>query len=156
MTYFPAVIVLGFGMAISVAPLTTTVMNSVSEERAGTASGVNNAVSRLAGLLSIAYLGLLMLASFNHHFSSRLSGIRLESGVRQELDDQRAKLGAIEIPQALDAQLKADIQRAIEDSFMAGFRLVMFLSSGLAALSSISATLLIDGHPGSKPRQPQT
>jgi EmrB/QacA subfamily drug resistance transporter len=153
MTYFPAVIVLGFGMAISVAPLTTTVMNSVSEERAGTASGVNNAVSRLAGLLSIASLGLLMLASFNYHFSSRLSGIRLESGVRQELDDQRAKLGAIEIPQALDAQLKADIQRAIEDSFVAGFRLVMFLSSGLAALSSVTATLLIDGNPGNKPRQ---
>jgi EmrB/QacA subfamily drug resistance transporter len=85
-TFFPAVVVLGVGMAASVAPLTTTVMNSVSEERAGTASGINNAVSRLAGVLSIAVLGIVMLAAFGGQLSLRLAAIDLEPGISQEIE----------------------------------------------------------------------
>jgi len=144
-TFFPAVIVLGLGMALSVAPLTTTVMNSVPEERAGTASGINNAVSRLAGVLSIAVLGVVMLGSFNQHLSSRLSVIQLEPRVRQEIDNQRIRLAAIDIPPQIDNRLREEIRRAIDDSFVAGFRLVVFVASGLAVLSAVTAALMIEG-----------
>lgn len=142
-TFFPAVVVLGLGMATSVAPLTTTVMNSVSEERAGAASGINNAVSRLAGLLSIAVLGIVMLAGFNRQLSFHLATLDLEPGIRQELDTQRVRMAAIEIPQNVDAGLKAAIQQSIGVSFVAGFRLVMFTASGLAILSAATAWLTI-------------
>ena len=146
-TFFPPVIVLGLGMATSVAPLTTTVMNSVPEERAGTASGINNAVSRLAGVLSIAVLGIVMLAGFGRQLSSRLAAIDLEPGIRREIESQRVKLAAIEIPQDIDIGTKRKIRQSIDESFVAGFRLVMLVASGLALLSAATAWLTIEHKP---------
>jgi EmrB/QacA subfamily drug resistance transporter len=146
-TFFPAVVVLGLGMAASVAPLTTTVMNSVSEERAGTASGINNAVSRLAGVLSIAVLGIVMLDGFGRQLSSRLAAMDLEPGIRQGIESQRVKLAAIDIPQDIDSGVRNKIRQSIDESFVAGFRLVMLVASGLALLSALTAWLTIERKP---------
>ena len=136
-------------MATSVAPLTTTVMNSVSEERVGAASGINNAVSRLAGVLSIAVLGIVMLAGFGRQLSSRLAAIDLQPGTRHELESQRMKLAAIEIPRDLDVEVRGKVRQSIDESFAAGFRLVILVASGLALLSAATAWLMIER----KPRQ---
>jgi len=146
-TFFPAMVVLGLGMATSVAPLTTTVMNSVSEERAGTASGINNTVSRLAGVLSIAVLGIVMLAGFGWQLSSRLSAMDLNPGIRQEIESQRVKLAAIEIPREIDIGVRQKIRQAIDESFVAAFRLVMLIASGLALLSAATAWLTVERKP---------
>src|SRR5262249_13009415 len=109
-TFFPAVIVLGFGMAITVAPLTTTVMNSVPEHVAGVASGINNAVSRTAGLLSIAALGILMYQGFNSALDCNLSRLPVPAELRASIYEQRARLGAIEIPPSADPESRAALR----------------------------------------------
>jgi hypothetical protein len=140
-TFFPPVIVLGIGMAVSVAPLTTTVMNSVAETRAGVASGINNAVSRVAGMLAIAVLGIVMLREFNHTLDMELSDS--PSSIRQSLDQQRAKLAGADLPQNIPPAVRAELRDAIDRSFVAGFRAVMFAGALLAAGGAICARCLI-------------
>jgi len=142
-TFFPAVLVLGLGMSITVAPLTTTVMNAVGDDLAGIASGVNNSVSRVAAVLAVAVLGVVMLGTFSRQLSGQLNGIPLSAGVRQQLDEQNIRLGAIEIPGLIGQETHAMIQQSIRQSFVAGFRLVMMLASGLAIMSSTFAWLII-------------
>src|SRR5688500_1905019 len=145
LTFFPAVVVLGLGMALSVAPLTTTVMSSVKENRAGIASGINNAVSRTAGLLAVAVFGLIMLQGFNSRLDQRLSALQIEPEAKQELDKQRVRLADAELPANLEQSTKTELQGVIEESFVTGFRRVALGSAVLAALSALSAWWLIEG-----------
>ena len=144
-TFFPAVAVLGIGMAISVAPLTTTVMGAVDSNHAGLASGVNNAISRVAGLLAIAILGIVILSTFNATLDQQLATLQLPTDVQQAIDDQRTSMAAAEAPETIDAALAATINQTIDEAFVAGFRLVMFIAAGLAVASALAAALLIPG-----------
>jgi EmrB/QacA subfamily drug resistance transporter len=144
-TFFPAIVVLGLGMAVCVAPLTTTVLNAVDTSLAGTASGINNAVSRIAGLLAIALFGIVMNHVFNAHLQRRLEALAVPSDVLQAIAAERAKLGAMEIPRALDPPLRAALQDAVAECFIAGFRQVMLISALLALASAAIAWLMIDG-----------
>jgi EmrB/QacA subfamily drug resistance transporter len=145
--FFPAVVVLGTGMAISVAPLTTTVMNSVDQNRVGIASGINNAIARSAGLLAIAVLGIVMLHAFDHAIDRRLADSNLPPAALRSLKAQHVKLAAVAVPEELDRTTKQEIQQAIAESFVHGYRLIMVIGATLAVVSAIVAWLFIRGAP---------
>ncbi len=148
--FFPAVVVLGIGMTVTVAPLTTTVMNSVGPDVAGIASGVNNAVSRMAALLAIAFFGIVMAWAFENALHERLP----EAGVSQEisafLDGQRGRLASAALPPGVDATVASALRRTVQLSFVSGFRWIMLLSAGLALLSALAAWVLVERRPRAK------
>jgi MFS family permease len=133
---FPALVVLGLGMAISVAPLTTTVMNSVDQNRAGTASGVNNAISRIAALLAVAAFGALLTSVFQTALAQNLEHLSVSAEVNAHIEAQRSKLAAVETDDPA-------ARKAVDEAFVAGYRVVLWIAAGLALASSMSAVLLI-------------
>jgi EmrB/QacA subfamily drug resistance transporter len=148
-TFFPAVVVLGLGMALSVAPLTTTVMNAVPKNRAGTASGVNNAVSRVGGLLGVAVFGIVILHAFNRELDHRLARVDIPTEARRSIDEQRVRLGGAELPSGINDQTQMALRQMINESFLVGFRIVMLTAVGLALASALCAWIMIGDSPAS-------
>jgi EmrB/QacA subfamily drug resistance transporter len=142
-TYFPASLVFGLGMAVTVAPLTTVVMNSVDQQHAGTASGINNAVARLAGVLAIAVFGTVMVKNFDSHLEHYLSNLMLPSNIVQEVRSREVELAGLEVPESLDANTVAAIRSAISASFASGFRVVLLYCAALSVGSAVLAWQLI-------------
>ncbi len=147
-TYFPAVVVLGLGMAVSVAPLTTVVMAAVEVRRAGIASGINNAVARVAGLVAIAAMGVVVSAVFDDALGASLATLDLPTEAVELLAAQRSSLAGTEVPLALGADQRAAVQGAIDAAFLAGFRLVMAIAAVLALASAAVAAITIERKAG--------
>jgi EmrB/QacA subfamily drug resistance transporter len=138
-TFFPGFVVLGIGVAVSVAPLTTVVMGSVNQDTAGTASGINNAVARIAGLLAIAALGLAMMGAFRFHLNRSLESLAVPPGTTTEIQSNAIRLAAIEIPAGLDSGTKIALQTAVNQAFVFGFRLAMLICVALSMTSALFA-----------------
>jgi predicted MFS family arabinose efflux permease len=133
-TFFPAIVVLGFGMAVTVAPLTTTVMSAVDPRHAGAASGVNNAVARVAGLLAIAVFGVVLARTFDARVRTRLDPLALSSPAREEIDRELPKIAGADVGQvsSIPPAERRVVRAIIEDGFVFAFRLVMIGAAGLA------------------------
>ena len=141
--FFPAVVALGCGMAITVAPLTTVVMSSVAQDRAGTASGINNAVARVAGVLAIAVLGMVMVNAFGSRLNQNLAGLSLTPAILHDIQGNEIKLAGLPLPAGLDANTTAAIKRSVGEAFVFAFRLVMLICAGLSLAAVTVAWRLI-------------
>jgi EmrB/QacA subfamily drug resistance transporter len=145
LTYFPATIVLSLGMAIVIAPLSTAVMNAVTPGQVGVASGINNAVSRAAGLIAIAVFNLVVVTIFASAFTASLGALGLPAAARSALQTQSQHLAGAQIPSGLSPAQHAAVQHAIATSFVAGFRGAMLIGAALALAASVAAAMLIEG-----------
>jgi EmrB/QacA subfamily drug resistance transporter len=144
-TFFPAIVVLGLGMSFVIAPLTTTAMNSVEGRHSGLASGVNNAVSRSAGLLAIPILGIFIFLTFSAALDARTSELDLSVQARQQLESEKVNLGAAKVPEGVDGETAASVEGAVAESFVAGFRVAMVAAAVLALASATASALIIEG-----------
>lgn len=135
---FPAVVVLGLGMAVTVAPLTTTVMTSVPSDHAGVASGVNNAVARIAGLLAIAVFGVVLTGRFDETVRPRLQESSISPAAREQIEKELPKMaGAALDSVAVDPHTRAVVVREINEAFLSGFRIVMIEAAVLAVIAAV-------------------
>src|SRR5918997_428399 len=143
-TFFPAAAVLGIGLSILVPALTTVALNSVEVRYEGLASAINNAFSQTAGLLAIAVLGVVMFISFGASLDARPAALNLPPEAREQLEEEKVKLGAAQAPEGLDAAQSANVDRAIDEAFVSGYRVVMLVAAAMALASAVSAALLIE------------
>lgn len=150
--FLPGISVMGLGMATAVAPLTTTVMNAVAPSAAGTASGVNNAVSRVAGLLAVAVFGWLMASVFEPRLHDAIASAGLPGAAGDAIWSQRDRLAAITLPRELQGDAAAAARDAVHQSFVAGYRWIMVVSAGLAFASAAVAAVWIRGQGNTRVR----
>jgi EmrB/QacA subfamily drug resistance transporter len=141
--FFPGVIVMGFGMTVTVAPLTTVVMSAVNQDHVGTASGINNAVARVAGVLAIAVLGVVMVKAFGFRLDGALAHLPLPPAVLQELHAGEIQLAGLQAPAGLDSGMKTAIKESVGEAFVFGFRIVMLICAGLSLASAAVAWFMI-------------
>jgi len=143
MTFFPGVLVLGLGMGVTVAPLTTAVMGSVPGDHAGVASGVNNAVARAASVLAIAALGAVLTTRFDHALAANLERMAADASVRTLLAAHRGELAGIDLA-GVAPEVRDAVRHALDEAYVAGFRTVMLSCALLSALGAALAWLLLE------------
>jgi hypothetical protein len=142
LSILPPVLLLGSGMTLCVAPLTNAVMSSVPPTQTGIASAVNNALSRLAGLLAVSLLALILAHGFASSLSDQLAHSALPSEARRQMLANQARLHDIPIPPGLSEAQHLQAVHLLDQAFLAGFRSVM-LSCAVSAWAGALAVLLL-------------
>jgi len=142
-TFFLAFLVLGIGMGITVAPLTTAVMGAVSEDHVGIASGINSTLSRVAGLLAVAIMGALVLFSFGGSVKKGIDVMDISESLKHEIMFESLKFTAAEVPDGLSEGNKVILEKLLSDSLIAVFNMVAYAASVLTFLAGLIALIFI-------------
>jgi len=139
-SFFPGALFLGFGMSMTVTPLTNGVIETATQEHVGMASGFNNSVSRVAGLLALAALGAVLAFTFNQRLNAAIDAAHLDAGARRAIDAQRDRFAGAQLA---DARSK----RLVLASYGDGFTAVALCCSGLTLASTVIVLVGLRGRP---------
>lgn len=140
--FLPGIVLWALGMCVVIAPLTKSAL-SVEARLSGAASGVNNAVSRVAGLLAIAVFGGIMVGLFNAHLHTALNATDLNEPMKQEIQAQSNKLAGITVPDTWTDHEQEHARQSIQSAFVYGYSRLIYLNAILAGLSALIAALTI-------------
>jgi EmrB/QacA subfamily drug resistance transporter len=142
-TFFPGVIVFGLGMSFTVAPLTAAVMGSVSDHFSGTASGVNNAISRIANVFVYAIFGALAVLFFSGALAYHVSNLPVSASEKHAIMAQAADLGNAKVPPVVNPENKVLIEKFYHEGFIAAYSKIMKVSAALGFLGALMAFVFI-------------
>jgi len=142
-SFFPGIFCFGLGMSFTVAPLTTTVMGALPDHYSGTASGINNAITRIAGVFTNAILGALAILFFSGFLNERINNVRLNKDEKKAVTEQVKNLGNAKPPEQINNNDKTIIAKAYKDGFIKGYGNIMLICAGLAFLGALMSFLFI-------------
>jgi len=143
-TFFLSFVLLGIGMGITVAPLTTGVMGAVSTSNSGIASGINNTVARAAGVLAVALMGAFVLFSFKESIEHRIALMDISDSMKNEIMLEASNFAAAEVPDGLTGDNKDIVEQLLKDSFIGAFNRAIYIASMLTLLGGLMAFVFID------------
>lgn len=142
-TFFPGILILGLGMSFTVAPLTTTVMGSVSTNFSGTASGINNAMTRISSVFANAIFGALAVLFFSGALNNQIKTLSLNNNNKEVIVAQAGNLGNAKVPTQISNQYKIPIEKAYHISFINAYANIMRISAMLGFLGALMAVVFI-------------
>jgi EmrB/QacA subfamily drug resistance transporter len=143
LSVMPAVLTLGIGLTLCVSPLTNAVMSSVPQNQTGIASAVNNALSRLSGLVAVSLLALVLAHGFTARLTAQLSRSGLPIEMRNQIEANRARLHDIPIPPSLPPRQRSQVAAILDAAFLAGFRSVMWACAISAWAGGLAVLVLL-------------
>ncbi|MEQ9440192.1 MAG: MFS transporter [Cyclobacteriaceae bacterium] len=143
-TYLPGIIIFAIGMSFTVVPLTTTVMGAVQDQHSGTASGINNSMTRIANVFANAIIGAMAVVLFTKFLETPVQALPLAEEAKMAVMEQAASLGDAQVPDKVPQAYQSVVQDAYRQSFILMFNRVMQISTGLAWLSALAAFFLVN------------
>ncbi len=147
LTFFPALLTAGIGMGLTVVPLTTTVMNCVTPDNSGVASGVNNSVSRFANVLALAIVGAIALLQFQNFLPENLREAGMDSEKVAFMEKEATRFAEASPNKAWSTATQHAVNEVVEQSFIEVFNNIAYTCSGLCFLGALISGLFIAGKP---------